>query len=80
MPSALTNDINTPAPLANGVATTRSPTLPNETRINSSSPMGESTLRVSTACIVGRSGGSCPCQRYSSGRTIRSNVIAADTG
>jgi hypothetical protein len=62
-PSARTSDMITPAPRASGVAITRSPTRPSLTRMYSSSPIGESTLRLTTAVIRGRRGGTDPSSR-----------------
>ena len=53
MPSARTSDVITPAPRLNGAATMRSPTLPAVTRTHSSSPIGDSSLRVMLARSVG---------------------------
>ena len=45
-PSARTSDMMTPAPRDSGVAMNLSSTWPSLTRTNSSSPIGESSLRV----------------------------------
>ena len=51
-PSALTNDIITPAPLVSGVAINLLPTLPTFTLRNSSSPIGDRTLRLIDAFSI----------------------------
>ena len=79
-PSARTIDMITPAPRDRGAAIKRSPTWPSLTRTYSSSPIGDSNLRVMIAVAVGLLGGRKPCRRYSNGRRNNSLVRMAETG
>ena len=76
-PSARTSEVMTPAPRCTGVATIRSPTRPSRTRSSSSSPIGEATLRVITACACDLGGASRPRPASISGFT-NSSVVSAD--
>lgn len=58
----------------------REPTFPSFTRRYSSSPMGESTLRVMVAERRGRAGAGSPSMRCSNGQRNSSEVSTADTG
>ena len=80
MPSARTKDMTTPAPRCTGVAIILSPTRPTATRRNSSSPVGETTLRVMLALMRVRAGIDEPSSRSSNGISSNSAVRAADTG
>ena len=70
----------TPAPRESGAATIRSPTRPTVTRTHSSSPIGESSLRVIVACSLGLSRGGSPSQCERIGSTKISPVSAHETG
>ena len=74
------SEVMTPAPRRNGIATTRSPTRAATTRMNSSSPNGENTLRVRVTSKVAASGGSRCASRSISGARKSSAQIAALTG
>ena len=73
-------DMMTPAPRDSGAAMSRSLTWPSLTRTYSSSPMGDSSLRVIVARAAARVGGGRPCRRYSSGLRNSSLVRMAETG
>ena len=70
----------TPAPRSSGAAIVRSPTLPTFTRKNSSSPVGDTSLRGTVAVIVAGAGRCKPSCACTIGPTNSSNVSAADTG
>jgi len=69
-----------PAPLAKGTATKRSPTRPMAARKNSSSPSLEGTSRAMTAAAVGRCSGSQRQSQAASGLTSSSKQTMAETG
>ena len=79
-PSARTSDVSTPAPRGSGVATSSPSTRPSRTRIQSSMPIGEASLRAIRARARGRSVGAAPSSAASTGAAKMSNVSDADTG